>query len=284
MKKIIVIVGPTGSGKSDFAIEVSKIFDCEIINADCFQVYKYLNIGVNKTTDFKGIKHHLIDILDPNEEWDIKKFKEQAEHIIDNSNKNIIVTGGSNLYIDCLIKNYNLSNTKRQAELGNFSNQELYNQIKSKDSSLAQKIGINNRKRLERACELTLNENLMNQCLPKKYKSYIIFINPKRDLLYQKINDRVDKMILNNWLDEIKWIIEHYRKDCNALQAIGYKTIINNDCILSEQVIDKVKQETRRYAKRQISWCKNKFDVALEKDNAQLTKDDINSIRSFLND
>ncbi len=284
MKKIIVIVGPTGSGKSDYAIEVAKRFNCEIINADCFQVYKYLDIGVNKTKDFQGIKHHLIDIINPNEEWDIKKFKDQAEQIIDNSSNNIIVTGGSNLYIDCLIKNYNLSESKRENIYQTWSNEDLLNKLKESNEELANKIGINNRKRLERALELINQNDNMVSCNEPKYIPYIIFINPSRNELYEKINNRVDKMISNNWLDEIQFIIENYDKNCNALKAIGYKTIIENNCILNEYVIDKIKQETRHYAKRQVSWCKNKFNVNLKKDNNKLNNDDINKLMEFLNE
>lgn len=284
MKKIIVIVGPTGSGKSDFAIEIAKKFDCEIINADCFQVYKYLDIGVNKTKDYKGVIHHLIDIIEPNEEWDIKKFKDRAESIIDSSKKNIIVTGGSNLYIDCLIKNYNLSFDKRTSNNCSLTNEELFSKISAYDKTLASKIGINNRKRLERSYELLLQDDSMTSCNEKKYEPFIIFINPDRKELYDKINKRVDKMLENNWLDEIKSIVNKYNKNCNALQAIGYKAIIQNDCVITDEIIEKIKQDSRRYAKRQVSWCKNKFNINLEKENNKLTEFDIESIKGFLNE
>ena len=285
MKKVIFIVGPTSSGKSKLAIEIAKYFDCEIINADCFQVYQELNIGTNKPTieQQENIKHHLIDCLSINDKWDIKKFKNSAENIIDNANKTIIVVGGSNLYIDCLVNNYDLSTPERSNIYSNLSNKELYNNLYSIDEELAIKIGINNKKRLERALENIKNNKNKNN-LPIKYQSFFIFINPNREELYKKINNRVDQMIEQGWLDEIKYLVNKYDKNLNAFKAIGYNEIIKNNLELNQIIIEKIKKQTRNYAKRQITWCKNKFKIDLLKENNLLLKEDIKQIKLFLDD
>ena len=285
MKKVIFIVGPTSSGKSKLAIEIAKYFDCEIINADCFQVYKELNIGTNKPTiDLQeNVKHHLIDDLSINDKWDIKKFKNSAENIIDNSNKTIIVVGGSNLYIHCLANNYDLSTPERSNIYSDLSSEELYDNLYSLNKELAIKIGINNKKRLERALEnIKNNKNKSN--LPIKYKTFFIFINPNRDELYKKINNRVDEMINQSWLDEIKYLVNKYDKNLNAFKAIGYNEIIKNNLSLNELIIEKIKKQTRNYAKRQVTWCKNKFKINILKENNLLLKEDVEKISLFLGD
>lgn len=279
MKKIIVIIGPTSSGKSNLAIKVAKEFNCEIINADCFQVYKELNIGTNKPKkeEMNDVKHHLVDFISINDEWDIKKFKEHSEEIIDNSNKTMIVTGGSNLYIDALINNYDLNNEKRSNKFSHFSNEEMFDKLKLINEELANKIGVENRKRLERALE---NNGVMNQKKNIKYKCFIIFVNPNREYLYSKINNRVDEMILDGLLDEVKQISNN--KNLNALKAIGYKEIIKNDFILDKETINLIKKNTRNYAKRQLTWCRNKFNSDLTLDSYENLDPIFNRIKEFL--
>lgn len=281
MKKIIVIVGPTSSGKSKIAISIAKKFDCEIINSDCFQVYKELNIGTNKPkiNEMQGIKHHLIDFISINDDWDIKKFKELSEEIIDKSTKTIIVTGGSNLYIDALINNYDLSNKKRTNEFSGLTNEELYSKLCEINEKLATKIGISNRKRLERALE---NNGVMEIKNKIKYQPYIVFINPERETLYNKINNRVDEMINEGLLEEVKKISEN--KNLNALKAIGYKEIISNNFILDENVINLIKKNTRNYAKRQLTWCRNKYNSNLIISNDDNLENLFNKIEVFLNE
>lgn len=262
------------------AIEIAKKCGCEIINADCFQVYRELNIGTNKPKkeEMKNIKHHLVDCISICDEWDIKKFKDQAEQIIDNSNNTIVIVGGSNLYIDCLLNNYDLSNTKRTNKYSALSTDELYKILENINLDLAKKIGISNRKRLERAIE---NNGIMNKKNITKYNPFIIFVNPNRDDLYKKINNRVDEMINNGLLDEVKMISKY--KNNNALKAIGYKEIIDNNYIMNNAVIDLIKKNTRNYAKRQLTWCRNKFNANIitnlnEIDNV------IDEVKEFLNE
>ncbi len=279
MKKIIVIIGPTSSGKSKLAIEIAKKFDCEIINADCFQVYKELNIGTNKPKkeEMENIKHHLIDCIHINEEWDVKKFKDKAERIIDNSTKQIIITGGSNLYIDALLNNYNLSNKKRANQYNSYSNEELFEKLKAINKDLANKISISNRKRLERALE---NNGIMNNKNELKYIPFIVFINPNREMLYKKINSRVDEMIKDGLLDETKNVSSW--KGLNALKAIGYKEIIENNFIVYEDTINLIKKNTRNYAKRQLTWCRNKFKANIIIDDTNKLNELENKIKDFL--
>lgn len=280
MKKIIVIIGPTSSGKSKLAIEIAKKYNCEIINADCFQVYKEMNIGTNKPSkiEMENINHYLMDFISLNEEWDIKKFKELSEKIIDTSNKNFIIVGGSNLYIDALINNYDLSNKKRSNEFSELTINELFEKLKKINAELALKIGTSNRKRLERALE---NNGIVNKRNERKYNPYIIFINPNRDELYKKIDKRVDTMIEQGLLEEVK-SLSKFNTGLNSLKAIGYKEIINNNFILDDITIKTIKKNTRNYAKRQLSWCRNKFNSNLIIDDNYNLENVFKNVEEFL--
>lgn len=285
MKKIIIIVGPTSSGKSSYAIEIAKNIDAEIINADCFQVYQEMNVGTNKPTidEMKNIKHYLINLIKPDEEWNIKKFKENAEKIIDNSKKNIIIVGGSNLYIDCLVKNYDLSNKSRTNKFSLLSDDELFLLLEKENVDIFRKIG-RNRKRAERALEILQDGRALTNTNLIKYSPFFIFINPNREELYKKINARVDEMFDKGWIEEVKQLSKKYDDNINAFKAIGYKTLLENDMIDSEFIREKIKKETRNYAKRQLTWCRNKFKIDLEKNNNILTNEDIEMVRGFLNE
>ncbi|MGL4647750.1 MAG: tRNA (adenosine(37)-N6)-dimethylallyltransferase MiaA [Mycoplasmoidaceae bacterium] len=290
MKKIIVIVGPTGSSKTKLSYMLAQLFDFEIINSDAFQVYKEINAGINKpsTTILKNVKHHLMDHLSIFDEWDIKLFKNAAEAIIDNSSAPLIICGGSNLYVDALIKNYNLSNKKRGSDSKDKSTDQIYEELYKLDPNEAFKIGKNNRKILLRAIEIIEDKNILkseinNYNFAPKYEPFIIFLNPNRKKLYEKINLRTIQMFDEKIVDEINAIGLDQFKKTNASKAIGYKTIIENDLIINDEIINKIQQETRNYAKRQVTWIRNKFDVNFETDNFERDFDLlVSTLKTFL--
>lgn len=271
---IVVIIGPTATNKTKFAIELAKQINGEIINADAFQVYKQLNIGVNKPTEeqLKQVNFHLINCINTDQKWDIKKFQDEANKIIRQlivNHKIPIVVGGSHLYVDALIKNYDLSSFKeRDNEFENFSTQELFEKFETIDSTKAKTI-CNNRQRLIRALQIYAHAHScispMNNKNKSLYKSLIIFCNDERQVIYEKINQRVDKMINNGWIDEVQTLIHQYTNinKLNAFKAIGYQEIYHALINNTKVDIEKIKQRTRQYAKRQLTWIKHHYEQPL---------------------
>lgn len=272
MNKIICIVGPTASNKTKLAIEIAKKFNGEVISADAFQVYKQLNAGVNKPSSkqLSETQFHLLNFLNLDEEWDIKKFQSMAKEIIIkmwSDNKLPIIAGGSHLYIDALIKNYSLDKaSKRTNQYDNLSANELYDLLSSLDYDEALKIGNNNQKRLSRALEIITQTKQKKSLIDNDnnyiYDTLIIRCDDDRQKLYERINHRVECMITNNnWIDEVKNIIKEYPnyEKLNSFKAIGYKEI--SEVILNNQKVNAslIKQKTRNFAKRQITWSKNRY-------------------------
>ncbi|MGL4617243.1 MAG: tRNA (adenosine(37)-N6)-dimethylallyltransferase MiaA [Mycoplasmoidaceae bacterium] len=288
--KLIVIVGPTGSRKTEISYRIAKEFNFEIINSDAFQVYKELNLGINKPNDkiLSEIKHHLINNVSVFDEWNIKLFKDQAEEIIDKSNKPIIICGGSNLYVHALLNNYNLLNAGRENIFDHLTVDELYSKLFDLDQKEAIKIGKNNKKSLTRALEIINSKKILKSDIQKsnnkiKYEYFILFSNPNREQLYEKINKRTEKMFDKNIIKEINNLDINKFKNTNASKAIGYKTLIENNLELNEEVLNKIKQESRNYAKRQVTWIRNKFNVDYETNNYEEDYNKIlESIRKFL--
>lgn len=279
MKKLIIIVGPTASGKSPLALKIAKDFNLSIINADAFQVYKELNAGINKPTiqELKEVKHFFINSKSIYDEWHLKKFKDEVYELIDNSKENVfVVCGGSNLYIDSIIKNYHLVDVDETLQYINFTNDKLYERLKKLDSEEANKISVNNRKRLEQALRIIESNNNQKKSemdknnFDQKYKYILISTKIPRESLYQKINSRVLEMINLGWKQEVKSLLEKDQNimQLNSLKAIGYKEVY--DSIINDKDIDieSIQKKTRNYAKRQITWIKNKFQVNIEFDNS----------------
>lgn len=294
MNKIIVITGPTASGKTNLAIKIAKDFNAEIINADSFQVYKEINAGVNKPSQkqMQEIKHHLINSFSIYDTFDIKVFQDEATKIIKSiQNKNIIICGGSNLYIDSLIKGYNLNKSLSREDIDYFNDwnyDDIYNYVYERDPVEALKINYNNKKRIIRAAQIIHSTNnkkseLDNQKNQYIYDCFIIVTKMERDQLYKKINHRTEKMLMNNWNDEVQELIKKDNNVINlqAFKAIGYKQIA--DSIINNQAIDleKIKQITRNLAKKQMTWCKtkylnNKYEYDITKDDYEILKDKLN--------
>lgn len=280
MNKVICIVGPTAIGKTSLAIALALHFNSEIINADAIQVYKEIDIISAKPSVFeqKQVKHHLLDHLEINESLDIAWFKKQATLLIDNLNKENkipILVGGSGLYLKSLLYDYNLSIIKSredevEAKYKNLSNEELFDYLKKIDFDSSLKLHKNNRKRVLRAIEIYENNEMSksefidSQKHNFEFDVLIIGLNLKREILYQRINDRVDAMIENGMIIEARKLYDKYQNNkYQALQAIGYSELVAyfENKVSLEEAINKIKQNSRRYAKKQITWFNNQMSV-----------------------
>ncbi|MBW1616572.1 MAG: tRNA (adenosine(37)-N6)-dimethylallyltransferase MiaA [Deltaproteobacteria bacterium] len=276
--RIIVICGPTGIGKTTSAIKLASIFSGEIISADSMQIYKYMNIGTAKPAieEQKAIKHHLIDILKPNQNFSAALFSKKAEKIIGELWQNktpSFITGGTGLYIKTLI--YGIFKDKKPSEAtkeqikkeaAEKGTASLYEKLKKIDPEAAVKIDPNDAYRIIRA--LTVFETTgkkisshhkTHQFAEKKFEAYKIGLEIDRQTLYKKINRRVDQMIEQGFIQETKQLLKQgYSKNLKSMQSIGYKHIISflEGELPLDKAIDTMKRDTRRYAKRQITWFK----------------------------
>jgi tRNA dimethylallyltransferase len=276
-RKVIVLVGPTCSGKTNLSLKIAELIHAEIISADSRQIYKLLDIGTAKPSrqQIEKIPHHLISILDPSENYDASLFEKNAESAIEeilNNNKSPIVVGGSGLYIKALIDGifdtadkddeYREILLQKRKEFGN---EFLYQELIKIDPVSAEKMLPQNWKRVMRALEVihTTGEPIwkhhqkQSSSKEKKYSFKQFGLNWEREALYKNIDKRVDEMIESGFVEEMKSILNKgYSKNLNSLNTLGYKEIIQYlDGIISlERAIDTIKQNTRHYAKRQMTW------------------------------
>ena len=291
MQKVIVITGPTAVGKTKLSIEIAKRLKTDIINADAYQVYRKMNIGTAKPTkeEMQKVHHHLIDILDPRETFSISDYQRIVRTLIEKmktENKVPLLVGGSGLYIDAVIKNYNFNEEKRCDENYNkYTNSELHQILKDLDCEMASKIHPNNRKRPIRAIELAQQPCFKNsRSLGKDfyYDVLCIFLNDNRNSLYQRINNRVDQMIKHGLVEEVRQIgIENF--SITSKVAIGYKEMIEylKGNIDLDEAIELIKKNSRHYAKRQYTWFKNKVSstiVPINLDDFNHTIDEVEKI------
>lgn len=269
MKKVIVITGPTAVGKTKLSIEIAKRLQTDIINGDAYQIYQKMNIGTAKPTDDEkqGVTHHYMDFLDSSKTYSIAEFQKGVRERIDDltsKNKVPLIVGGSGLYIDSVIKNYQFLEEKRsneQSKYDSLTNEELHQVLANLDPDKASEIHPNNRKRVLRAIEL-ISSNVDNTSRSKKnelvYDALIIFLNDNRESLYDRINKRVDKMLADGLIEEVKNIgINNYSMTSKV--AIGYKEVIQylNNEIDYNEMVELIKKNSRHYAKRQFTWFKN---------------------------
>lgn len=277
--KVIVIVGPTASGKTALSIELAKKIDGEIISCDSMQIYKDMNIGSAKPTieEMQGIKHYMIDIAEPTERFSVAEYKKRSEEAIEKilqKGKVPIIVGGTGLYANSLIYNieYNeiMLDEEYRKNLMQIAETEdglatLYEKARSIDPVAMEKISSNDKKRIIRVLEIkhSTGKNkteleLESRKNEVKYEYKVFAINMPREILYDRINKRVDIMIENGLIDEVENIIEKYKEFPTAMQAIGYKEIVMylKGELTKQEAIEKIKQESRRYAKRQITWFK----------------------------
>jgi len=276
-ENLLIILGPTAIGKSDVAINVAQKINGEIISADSMQIYKYMDIGTAKVKpeEMRGIPHYLIDIVYPDEEFTVADFKHEAEKYIseiNNKNKLPIVVGGTGLYINSLVYELKFTKVKSNPDLRQnlnelaekYGNNYIYNKLCKIDSISAKRINPNDRKRIIRALEIYyetgkpmsyFNNNFRKES--NKYNLIMIGLNTDRKLLYSRIEKRIDEMINRGLIDEVKNLLNMgYNKNLTSMQAIGYKEIISyleGEIELSE-AINILKRNTRRFAKRQLTW------------------------------
>ena len=269
MKKIIVITGPTGVGKTKLSVSLAKKLDAEIINADSMQIYKDLNIGTAKITENEkeGIPHHLFDIKNVNEDYSIYDYQIDARNKIKDitsRNKRIIFAGGTGLYIKSALYDYKLNKENINDNYDNLSCEELYNELIKLDKNIV--IDKNNKRRLIRALNYykennkSINDNKTNKLL---YDVIVIGLTTSRDKLYSIINSRVDKMIDNGLIDEVKYFYDNNVYSKPLINGIGYKELykyFNNEISLEES-IDLIKKNSRHYAKRQYTFFNNQMNV-----------------------
>ncbi len=302
--KVIVICGPTASGKTALSIELAKQLNTEIVSADSMQIYKDMNIGSAKPTlqEMQGIKHYMLDFVSPDERYSVADYKKQATICIEEilkKGKIPIVVGGTGLYIDSLIYNIEYDeieyDEKYRKELEEIAKNEgldvLYDRAKEIDPEAIKSISKNDKKRIIRILEIykaTGKTKTEQEILSRKnevpYDYKVFAINMDRQVLYDRINKRVDIMVEQGLIEEVKMISEKYKKYPTAMQALGYKEIKQylDGNLTKEEAIEKIKQETRRYAKRQLTWFrKNKQTIWL--DGMQNVQNNINIILEGIN-
>ena len=269
MNKVIVITGPTAVGKTKLSIELAKRYNGEIINADAVQVYKGLDIGSAKVTEEEkeDIPHHLFDIKEVDEEYTIYHYQKDCRKLIkevQGRGKTPILVGGTGLYIKAALYDYKLTEEKETNTYDNLTNEELYDKLLELDKDIV--IDKNNRRRLIRAINYykennkSINTNTTNKLL---YDAIFIGLTTDRRILYDKINTRVDIMIKDGLLNEVKAFYDKGIRTKPLLNAIGYREIYSyfDGNISLEEAIDKIKQNSRHYAKRQYTFFNHQLPV-----------------------
>ena len=285
--KVIVICGPTASGKTALSIELAKRINGEVVSADSMQIYKDMDIGSAKVTkeEMQGIKHYLVDCVSPDERYSVANYKLDAKKAIEEilkKGKIPIVVGGTGLYIDALIYEIEYQDVKinesYRKELESIKQNQglevLYERAVKIDPEAMKKISPNDSKRIMRVLEIyeATGKNKTEQEaesrlkeIPYNYKVFAITMD--REKLYERINKRVDIMIENGLIEEVKELLKKYKEFPTAMQALGYKEVKEylDGKLTKQEMIDKIKQESRRYAKRQLTWFrKNKQTIWID--------------------
>lgn len=276
-QKLLIIAGPTGVGKTELSIKLAKLLNGEVISADSMQIYKYMDIGSAKVTkdEMQGIKHHMIDVVLPSENFTVVDYKNMAENEINNvieQNKLPIIVGGTGLYINSLTCNMNFTEAESDIEYRKYledlaiekGNEYVHNLLKEIDPISYEKIHANNLKRVIRALEVYKvsgkpfsSFNDLETFYKSKYDIYYYVLTMNRDKLYDRINIRVDKMFSDGLLQECKNLKElGYNTTMQSMQGIGYKEILYylDNKITLEEAREMIKQGSRNYAKRQLTW------------------------------
>lgn len=297
---VIVIAGPTASGKTRLSVELAKAINGEIVSADSMQVYRYMNIGTAKPDEHEmaGIRHYLIDEINPDEEFSVARFQELALKYIKQIQENAkipIIAGGTGLYINSLLYNINFSETisdwalreQLEKEADEKGNSYIHEKLAAIDPEAAAKLHENDRKRVIRAIEVFKHTNMpiskhqqLSRLNPPPYKYIVFGLRFEREKLYERINLRVDLMLKNGLVDEVKQLSElGYDKSAIAMQGLGYKEILAYLAgeITYDEAVYILKRDTRHYAKRQMTWFKrvegiNWLDIEETSDTTALIK------------
>lgn len=281
--KIIVICGPTASGKTALSIQLAKKIDGEIVSADSMQIYEDMDVGTAKPSieEMEGIKHYLIGNVSPTVRYSVANFKKDAINAINEiiqKGKTPIIVGGTGLYVDSLVQGIEYDDTEIDLEYRNQLEElakehgldYLYNKAIQIDPTAMEKISNNDKKRIFRVLEIyhatgktkTMQEYESKQKEnPYDYKVFAIDMDRKK--LYERINKRVNIMIANGLVDEVKKLISKYSELPTAIQGLGYKEVVlylNNE-ITYDEMVEKIKLETRHYAKRQLTWFRRNKDI-----------------------
>lgn len=297
--KILIIGGATAVGKSEFAVSCAEKFNGEVVGADSMQIYKYMDIGTGKITEQekRGILHHMIDIIPPDEAYSAGLYLKQATAVIDDiicRGKLPVITGGTGLYINAILNGLNFSDAcksetvrkKWMAAAEKYGNEYIYEYLKKIDAESAKKISPNDLKRLVRALEIyevtgkpKSEAAAASEC---KYEYLFLIIDDERDALYSRINERVDRMFRQGFFNEAESLMRY--KNCQSMQAIGYKQIyefLDGKFQNIEETKEEIKKLTRNYAKRQLTFFRG---IKSEKQwiNARKTCDAYGLIENFL--
>ena len=287
MKKVLVVVGPTAVGKTKISIELAKHYGLNIISGDSVAIYKRLDIGSAKPTleEQSGITHYLIDKYEPTEAYSVADFQKEARQIIDSIDGLSLICGGTGLYIQSVLFNYEFNASKRDLDyykrFEGYSNQELFDLLLSKDPNIdTTKLHPNNRKRVLRALEvkeeLDTSIHSFNKKMEPVYDYFIVYLSMPRNELYERINLRVDKMVEDGLVAEVKALYD----EGIYPHAIGYQELIPyfEGLISLDAAIEEIKKNTRHLAKRQETWFKNQLSsnfYNVDVDNINKTINDI---------
>ena len=284
-EQVIVICGPTASGKTSLGIGLAKKIDGEIVSCDSMQIYKDMTIGTAKPTDEerKEAVHYLVDFVSPNERYSVAEYKKDAENTIEEiikKGKKPIIVGGTGLYLNSLVYGIDYPNVETDLEyrkeledrVQKEGLENLYQEAKNVDDIATKKISPNDKKRILRILEIyhttgqtkTELEEVSRKNGPK-YDYKIFVLNMERSILYDRINKRVDLMIEQGLIKEVKNLLIKYKEFPTAMQGLGYKEVVEylDNKLTKDEMIEKIKQETRRYAKRQITWFKSYKEAIL---------------------
>lgn len=283
---IIVVAGPTGSGKSLLALTLAKKYGGEIINGDAFQVYQELDIGTAKPTlkEREEVPHHLFDFISPSRDYNVKDYQSDLRETLEDlfrRNKLPIIVGGTGLYQVAGLYDYEFEEENEKvdmSDLENLSNEELHDMLKKIDITESQRIHPNNRKRVLRAIEIyrqsgkNKSEIISSQKHEMIYSDVIMVgLEFDRNELYRRIEKRVDEMFEQGLIDEVRQIVDKYGRNHHALLAIGYKEIIDafDGKTTMDEACELIKKHTRNYAKRQFTFFKNKLPVVWFENSTQ---------------
>lgn len=285
--KVIVICGPTASGKTNLSIELAKKINGQVVSADSMQIYKDMNIGTAKPTkeEMGNIEHYLLDFVSPEQRYSVADFKKDSKEAIKkilSEEKIPIIVGGTGLYIDSLIYEIEYNDMKidhkYRKELESIIEEKgldyLYKQALEIDPEAMKIISKNDKKRIMRVLEIyhetgktKTEQERISRSKEVEYDYKVFAINMDREVLYDRINKRVDVMIDNGLIEEVKNLLQKYKTFPTSMQGLGYKEVVSyfKKEITKEEMIEKIKQETRRYAKRQLTWFrKNKQTIWID--------------------
>ena len=301
---VLILTGPTAVGKTKLSVELAKALDGEIISADSMQIYRHMDIGSAKVREdeMSGVKHYMIDIIDPDEEFSVSDFKEQSERLIEeihNRGHLPIITGCTRLYLNALIYDMDFGNSNSDEKLredlyalyDENGKEYMHNMLKELSPESAERIHPNNVKRVIRAIEIyklggELGDFSKDLRLNDKIDAKIVILNRDRKILYERINLRVDLMFEDGLLDEVSKLKDMgYTQDMVSMKGIGYKEVLDyfDGKADLETTKDIIKQSSRKYAKRQLTWFRKYKDaLCIDLDEITDIEEEIKLIKEYI--